>query len=160
MKTSLRTACGTLAEKPRESSATRPKARGRPFVKGVCPNPGGRPKGSVSLKAALKRVLSRQDGEAMMRKLVMMGKAGDLRALKLLAELLGELGPGVALKLEQADNTPREIQIYWPNERDAARPADDRVAASPVESAHAQLDPASAWNGGNRWPQALTTGQH
>ena len=60
------------------------KPPGRPWPKGVSGNPGGRRKGCASLKAALKRALSRSDADAIAQKLIASAKAGNVGAAKLL----------------------------------------------------------------------------
>jgi hypothetical protein len=62
------------------------KVVGRPFPKGVSGNPSGKRKGTVSLTASLKRLLSRDDAERIAKRLVALAKAGDLQAVKLLLD--------------------------------------------------------------------------
>lgn len=79
---------GKGAQEQRESSENRRKVRGRPFPKGISGNPGGRPKGTVSLRAAVKRLLTKADANIIARKLIEEGKAGNTAAIKLLLNYL------------------------------------------------------------------------
>src|SRR5262245_44306796 len=95
-----------------ESSPTPPPKRGiigRPFKLGQSGNPSGRRKGSVSLKAALMRVLTRRDAERIGRELIERAKSGDVRAVRTLADLLGEISgtPVIAV----ANVTAHEAQL-------------------------------------------------
>ena len=69
-------------QEQRENSA--PKARGRPFRPGQSGNPAGRRKGTVSLKAALKRNLTRRDANLIAQKLIALAMRGSVGATKLL----------------------------------------------------------------------------
>jgi hypothetical protein len=61
---------------------------GKGFRPGKSGNPCGKRKGTVSLAAALARSLTRKDAKAICRKLISLGKRGDVPALKLLFDRL------------------------------------------------------------------------
>lgn len=71
---------------------TTPPTSGR-FVKGRSGNPSGKRKGTVSLRAAIKRALTDEDVDAIAGWLVQQAAAGDLRAVKLLLQFLPEPEP-------------------------------------------------------------------
>jgi hypothetical protein len=58
------------AQEQPENSVTRPAVRGRPFAKGRSGNPAGRPRGAASLRAGIRRKLSRADCEAIGARLI------------------------------------------------------------------------------------------
>ncbi len=64
---------------------------GKGFRPGQSGNPSGKRKGSVSLAAALARSLTKKDAQAICRKLISLGKRGDVPALKLLFDRLDDL---------------------------------------------------------------------
>lgn len=72
------------------SEPPKPRVRGRPWPKGMSGNPSGRRKGTVSLTAALKRLLTTEDASAIVRKVVDLAKNGDLRAIELLFQRLDD----------------------------------------------------------------------
>ena len=79
-----------------------------PFEKGKSGNPKGRPKGllnsPVSLRATVMRLLTPEKAEAIMTAFLHKAEAGDVKALTLLAELVGEIGknvPQVAVQINQ-----------------------------------------------------------
>ena len=59
---------------------------GRPFPKGTSGNPAGKRKGSVSIAATIRRLLSKEDAERIAQRLVALAKGGDLQAVKLLMD--------------------------------------------------------------------------
>lgn len=59
---------------------------GKGWRPGVSGNPAGKRRGHASLTAALKRGLSREDAEAIVRKLIALAKGGDLRAVTIIFE--------------------------------------------------------------------------
>jgi hypothetical protein len=63
------------------------------FVKGISGNPsgGGRPKGSVSLKTSLNRLLSKSSSDEIINTLIDMAKSGSIQHTKLVAELTGDI---------------------------------------------------------------------
>jgi hypothetical protein len=68
---------------------------GKPFLPGADSrrNLGGRKQGAPSLKAAAQRCYSRQDVERVARKLLELAAGGDIRAVRLLSELLDDVEP-------------------------------------------------------------------
>jgi len=84
----------------------------RPFPKGVSGNPGGRPKGSVSLAATLKRLLRAPDAESIMAAVIDSAKSGDLAAVKLLLDRIdGPLaGPYAVVSAQAGVHLPIEPQ--------------------------------------------------
>jgi Family of unknown function (DUF5681) len=73
----------------RKSNAKQPGGvTGKGFRPGESGNPSGKRKGSISLAAALARSLTRKDAEAICRKLISLGKCGDVPALRLLFDRL------------------------------------------------------------------------
>jgi len=75
----------------RESS--KPKVVGRPWAKGTSGNPTGRRRGSVSLKAAIRRALTSQTADRIARQLVQAAADGNLAAIKLLLNFVGDAEP-------------------------------------------------------------------
>ena len=71
------------AQEQRKNSIAR-RVVGRPFRPGQSGNPGGRRRGTVSVKAALKRVLTKGDADAIARRLIASAKKGNTAATKLL----------------------------------------------------------------------------
>ena len=63
-------------------------ARGRPFQPGVSGNPGGRPKGSRNKATRALEALLEGEAEALTRKAIELGKAGDMQALRLCLDRL------------------------------------------------------------------------
>lgn len=63
---------------------------GRRFQPGVSGNPGGRRRGSYSLKSTVKRIASRAEIEGIARKLLTKATGGCLQSIRLLADLLGD----------------------------------------------------------------------
>jgi hypothetical protein len=61
---------------------------GRPFVKGKSGNPAGRPRGSRNATTVLCEQLIDGEAEDLVRKLVALGKAGNIPALRLIVERL------------------------------------------------------------------------
>lgn len=79
-----------------------------PFEKGKSGNPKGRPKGlitsPVSLRATVMKLLTPEKAEAIMKAFLEKAEGGDVKALTLLAELVGEIGknvPQVAVQINQ-----------------------------------------------------------
>lgn len=85
----------------------------KPWPKGRSPNPGGRRRNAASLTAAMKRALTVNEANAVAAKVVSVAKAGDMTAVKLLADRID--GPLSALvELSNARNprpneTPSEF---------------------------------------------------
>ena len=79
------------------------KVFGRPFAKGTSGNPSGKRKGSVSIAATLRRLLSKEDAQKIAFRLVSLAKAGDLGATKLLLDRIDgpQTGP-IAVALAQS----------------------------------------------------------
>jgi len=73
---------------------SRPKTRGRPFLKGKSGNPGGRPANSDCLSACLREVASQPAGgglthaQRLARVLWRRAEAGDVRAAALIGDRL------------------------------------------------------------------------
>lgn len=64
---------------------------GKGFRPGQSGNPSGKRKGSVSLAAALASSLTKKDAKLISRKLISLGKSGDVPALKLLFDRLDDV---------------------------------------------------------------------
>src|SRR5947207_6255866 len=91
-------------------------------------NAGGRPRGTISLKAAAIRVYTRKDMEAVAKKLLSLAQSGNCKAIALIGELLDGLGDGLP-QLVQANivitgstplGGPVEIRIPDNNRADPA----------------------------------------
>jgi hypothetical protein len=76
-----------------QEKSTPPKVIGKPFPPGVSGNPSGRRRGSVSLTATLKRILTKGDANAICFKLISQAKAGNHQAQRLIMELCGDEAP-------------------------------------------------------------------
>lgn len=76
-----------------------------PFVKGKSGNPGGKPKGAVSLKATLMRLLTPQTADAIVAKLLSDAKDGNHKSIELICELMGEIGKAVPQLAVQINNS-------------------------------------------------------
>ena len=114
--------------------------RGKPFDKNDPRiNRGGRPKGVASLRAGLQRVVSREDCERMGLRLVGMARRGNLRAMKLVGELLGDLGNSplaVALAqtaVAQTCNDAGNVHLYLPRKDGAPDAVQFNVGVSALE---------------------------
>ncbi len=114
--------------------------RGKPFDKNDPRiNRGGRPKGVASLRAGLQRVVSREDCERMGLRLVGMARRGNLRAMKLVGELLGDLGNSplaVALAqtaVAQTCNDAGNVHLYLPQKDGAPDAVQFNVGVSALE---------------------------
>jgi hypothetical protein len=66
-----------------DADNTTEKQRGKPFMKGASGNPNGRPKGSRNATTLALESLLDGEAEALTRKAVEMGLAGDITALRL-----------------------------------------------------------------------------
>jgi hypothetical protein len=98
-----------------QANSSEKNLRGRPFVKGQSGNPSGKRKGSVSIAATLKRMLSKRDAEKICRSLIKQAMCGDLAAVKLLLDRMdGPLSGPLAISMLQTtiNNTAREEVIY------------------------------------------------
>ena len=86
-----------------ETNYKTPKKRGRPFKIG---NPGGgRPKGSVSLKMRLLRLMTPETVDELAKTLLdMANKEHNIQALKLIAELAGDLSSAPGYYSKQYSN--------------------------------------------------------
>jgi hypothetical protein len=96
-----------IAGLQRVNSGPKPtgKPRGKPWPKGTSGNPSGRRRGSASIVAALKRLTTRADAEAVARKLLALAKGGDLQAMRLLLDRLdGPQNGPLAITMAQAMN--------------------------------------------------------
>ena len=61
------------------------------FLPGSAPlNPGGRPKGTISLKETMKRSLTAENAKRIVEKLMEMADAGNIRAVELICQLIDE----------------------------------------------------------------------
>ena len=72
------------------------------FQKGVSGNPagGGRPKGSVSLKSRLNRLLTKETANQIAQELINMAiKEHNVQAIKLIAELCDDLKPNASVSI-------------------------------------------------------------
>ncbi|NLH74519.1 MAG: hypothetical protein GX456_15830 [Verrucomicrobia bacterium] len=82
----------------------------KPYLwrKGVSGNPSGRRKGAVSLKVALLRHLRANPGQtkAIVQALIDKAVLGDVAAIKVCAQLLGELGVGQESTVNVAVGVP------------------------------------------------------
>lgn len=81
----------TLTE---DNAKTIKKHKGNPaWKKGVSGNPagGGRPKGSISLKASIERLLTKSNADEIINTLIEMAKSGSIKHTQLVAQLTGDL---------------------------------------------------------------------
>lgn len=84
-------------------NSTKKAPWGKPFQPGQSGNPSGRPKGSVSPTAALRRSLTRRDVEAIALTVIRKAKAGDQACLRILFDRLDHpLSGPMAIALAQA----------------------------------------------------------
>src|SRR5438552_18283375 len=66
-----------------KTATTVKRSRGRPFAKGRCGNPGGRPRGSINRSTRAAQLLLDGEATALSRKAVELALAGDPTALRL-----------------------------------------------------------------------------
>jgi hypothetical protein len=76
-----------------QKNSNPPKVIGRPFQPGVSGNPSGKRRGSVSVAATLKRILTKGDAKLICTKLISQAKAGNHQAQRLILELCGDEVP-------------------------------------------------------------------
>jgi len=60
------------------------------FKPGQIGNPGGRPKGSVSLKTTMKNALTKERADKLVNKLFQMADSGNIKAVELICQLIDE----------------------------------------------------------------------
>jgi hypothetical protein len=72
------------------------KQRGRPFVKGRSGNPAGKPRGLRNRSTVAAELLLEGEANALTRKVIELGLAGDTKALRLCLERLGAAEKGSA----------------------------------------------------------------
>jgi hypothetical protein len=132
-------------------SSKRHRVVGRPFKPGQSGNPSGRRKGTVSVAACLKRLLSKPDAEKICRKLIEQAKAGDLQAVRLLLDRLdGPLSGPLAVAVAQAgvqtvqavvDGAKVEVVIVDNGRGDSGLPGSRPMRTIPSIPATAESSP-------------------
>ena len=83
------------------------------WQKGVSPNPGGMPRGTVSLKRTLQKLLTKEKAAEIIQTLVDMAvKEKNIKAIYLIAELTGDLGrqAQVAIQVSNPVSDPAVIE--------------------------------------------------
>jgi hypothetical protein len=114
------------------------RGNGKPFVRGDSRiNRGGKPRGSVSIRATLERCATKSDIETAVRTLIQRAKEGSAAHLKILLQLKGELSEtALSLSVE-----PTSVVFSIPdNGRPLMPPAlDIRAIASPLPEPKPQI---------------------
>lgn len=92
------------------------------FKKGQSGNPGGRPKGAVSIVAMIKKLL-REDPERARKvaeNILDRAAENDAKALGFARTLLERVDGPVPTQIEGTDGGPVEVVVTWPGQRPKA----------------------------------------
>lgn len=109
-----------MAEKEPRNKADHLK--GHRFKPGRSGNPGGRPKGAVSIVSMIKKLL-REDPERARKvaeNILDRAAENDAKALGFARTLLERVDGPVPTQIEGADGGPVEVVVTWPGQRPKA----------------------------------------
>ena len=85
-------------------------------------NPGGRPKGSISLKSVIYKQLTKETSTALMEKLFQMALVdGDIEAFKLIAKMSGDLAHNNNNNINIENNVNAQMQYVVERSREYAK---------------------------------------
>jgi hypothetical protein len=111
-------ASSAVIENNTQQMCKNPRYRGlTPFQKGQIVPKRGRPKGSVSLKESLIRLLTKSSADQIIHTLIDMAQSGSIQHTKLITELTGDIMNGPPQTSVQVGN----VNFITPELIDAAR---------------------------------------
>jgi hypothetical protein len=106
-------------------AAQQPEKTGRnkdgTFAKGVCPNPNGRPKGSLNKSTLAALAIMEADAVTIWQKAVELAKAGDLTAIRIVLDRLVAPGGTGPLRSRSRSSVPRRLCRRSLGDRDGNR---------------------------------------
>ena len=114
------------------------------FPKGISGNPTGRPKGSKDRRTAILRDLLEPHADALIKKAVALGKAGDVQALRLCLERLlpplkAEITPVFVPALDSASGLANQGRVVLGAVASGALAPDSAVTLMQILTAQARI---------------------